>query len=245
MNAKLFLKKNSSTILTCVGAAGVIATAVSAVKATPKALNLIEDRKKELDVKELPVKEIVKTTWKCYIPTTLIGLSTMACMFGSNVLNKKTQAALISAYSLLDSSFKEYKKHVDDIYGEDSETKIREVIAKDKYSETPFKPNDEKQLFYDLYACRYFEATLADVYKAQCMLNHVFINYDYVSLNEFYDLIGIDQVEYGYEAGWSKIAGETYGYDSIQMDIDSVMLDDNLKCYVIIMPYPPTTDYLC
>ena len=36
------LKKASPTILTCIGAAGVLATAVLAVKATPKADSLIK-----------------------------------------------------------------------------------------------------------------------------------------------------------------------------------------------------------
>ena len=42
-----FLSKNSATILTCVGAAGVIATTVTAVKATPKAIKLLEKAKEE------------------------------------------------------------------------------------------------------------------------------------------------------------------------------------------------------
>ena len=39
------LKKASPTILSCLGALGVVATAVLAVKATPKALERIEDAK--------------------------------------------------------------------------------------------------------------------------------------------------------------------------------------------------------
>ena len=42
-----FLKRNASTILTCVGAVGVVATSVMAVKATPKALILLEKAKGE------------------------------------------------------------------------------------------------------------------------------------------------------------------------------------------------------
>ena len=39
---KVFFHNNSPTILTCIGAAGMIATTVLAVKATPKALKLLE-----------------------------------------------------------------------------------------------------------------------------------------------------------------------------------------------------------
>ena len=45
--SQTFLKRNSSTILTCVGAVGVVATTVTAVRATPKAMRLIEQGKEE------------------------------------------------------------------------------------------------------------------------------------------------------------------------------------------------------
>ena len=42
-----FIKKNVATILTGIGTAGVVITAVSAIKATPKALYSIEEAEKE------------------------------------------------------------------------------------------------------------------------------------------------------------------------------------------------------
>ena len=45
--AKLFWNRNGATILTCVGAAGTVVTAVMAAKATPKALALAEKAKEE------------------------------------------------------------------------------------------------------------------------------------------------------------------------------------------------------
>lgn len=246
MNVQMFLKKNSSTILTCVGAVGVVATAATAVKATPKALELIEAEKNRQDVDKLKPTEIVKVTWKCYIPAALIGLGTITCIFGANALNKRSQAALISAYSLLDSSYKEYKEKVNDIYGEDAGEKIRQAIAKDKYSEIPFKVNEEKQLFYDMYAGRYFESTLADVYKAEYELNRGYSCCGYVCLNDFYDLLGVPRIESGCYVGWSVEASEMlYGYDCVNFEHEIVNLEDGLQCYVLIMPYPPTADYIC
>ena len=45
MNA--FFKRNASTILTTVGGLGVIATAITVAKATPKALELLEEAREE------------------------------------------------------------------------------------------------------------------------------------------------------------------------------------------------------
>lgn len=86
---KMFWKKNGSTILTCAGAVGVVGTTVLAVKATPKAMELIKMAEEEKGEK-LTKTEVFKTAGPAYIPTALVGVGTLACVFGANVLNKKT-----------------------------------------------------------------------------------------------------------------------------------------------------------
>ena len=98
-SSMLFLKKNASTILTCIGSAGVIATSVMAVKATPKALALLENAETEKG-EGLTKIEKIKVVGPAYIPAVLIGASTIACIFGANILNQRQQAALMSAYAL-------------------------------------------------------------------------------------------------------------------------------------------------
>lgn len=44
---KQFWHRNASTVLSCLGGVGVVATSVLAVKATPKALKLIDKAKEE------------------------------------------------------------------------------------------------------------------------------------------------------------------------------------------------------
>ena len=131
---KKIVVKRSPEILTGIGIAGMITTTVLAVQATPKAIDLIRDKEDELEVEKLTIGETIKATWKCYIPTAFVSLSTITCILGANSLSKRSQAALISAYSLLDRSFKEYKETTNDIYGKDADKKIREAIAKNNYS---------------------------------------------------------------------------------------------------------------
>lgn len=126
-----FLKRNSSTILTTIGAIGVVATAVIAVKDTPKALRILDEAEQEKG-EELTVKEKIVTAGPVYIPAIAVGISTIACIFGANTLNKRNQAALMSAYALLDQSYKDYKRKVSDIYGEDADKKIIEEVAKEE-----------------------------------------------------------------------------------------------------------------
>lgn len=126
-----FLKRHSSTILTVIGAIGVGATAVIAVKDTPKALQILEEAKQEKG-EDLTVKEKIVTAGPVYIPAIAVGVSTIACIFGANTLNKRNQAALMSAYALLDQSYKDYKRKVSDIYGKDADKKIIEEVAKEE-----------------------------------------------------------------------------------------------------------------
>lgn len=125
-----FLKRHSSTILTVMGAIGVVATAVIAVKDTPKALRILDKEEQEKG-EELTVKEKIITAGPVYIPAIAVGVSTIACIFGSNALNKRNQASLMSAYALLDQSYKDYKRKVSEIYGDDADKKIIEELTKE------------------------------------------------------------------------------------------------------------------
>ena len=111
-SSKKFLRKNASTILTCIGGVGVVATTVMAVKATPKAMQLIKSAEEEKGEK-LTRMETIQATATTYAPSALVGIATIASIFGANVLNKRSQAALMSAYALVDQTFGDYKTHVE------------------------------------------------------------------------------------------------------------------------------------
>lgn len=241
---KIFLNRNSSTILTSVGAVGVVATSVMAVKATPKALFLLDKAEKEKGEK-LDKLEVIKVAAPVYIPTVLVGASSIACIFGANVLNKHQQASLISAYALVDNSYKEYKNKVKELYGEEADSKVREELAKDKYEETDISVDDGKQLFYDDLSERYFESSIEIVKNAEYEINKALQVSCVACLNEFYDLLGIDRVDYGDQLGWSIAQlTEMYWYPWIEFEHEKVVMDDGLECYIIRMPYEPFPEYL-
>lgn len=236
-----FIKKNASTILTCIGGAGVVATSVMAVKATPKAMRLIEAKKEEKGEK-LTAWETIETAGMTYVPSAITGIATIACIFGANVLNQRKQAALMSAYALLDNSYREYRKKVDELYGEGSDREIRDEIAKDKYEET--KVEDGKRLFYDEFSERYFEATTEDVLRAEYELNRILSQDSGIFLNEFYELLGLERVDYGDYLGWSACeVSENQCYCWIEFSHRKVIMDDGLECTIISMHFEPTFDF--
>ena len=240
-HSKLFVKRNGSTILTCAGGAGVVLTSVMAVKATPKAMRLLEAAKNEKG-EELTKLETVKVAGPSYIPAVIAGVSTIACIFGANILNKRQQAALMSAYALLDSAYKDYQKKVEELYGEDANDQVKAEIAKDKYADDEVTlTDDNKQLFYDEFSGRYFESTTEDVIKAEYALNRRLAEFNGAYLNEFYEMLDIPAVDYGEYLGWSS--SEIYDMQwSTWLDFahKKVTMDDGLECYIISWSVDPT-----
>lgn len=243
-SAKTFLSRNSSTILTCIGGIGVILTSVMAVKATSKALPLLEKAKEEKG-EELTKVEKVRVAGPAYIPTIIAGASTIACIFGANVLNKKQQAALMSAYALMDNSYKEYKKKVEELYGKEADGQIRKEIVKDKYEENDISVEDDKQLFFDDFSMRYFESTMEDVVKAEYNLNRALSIDNYACINEFYEFLGIDKIAGGDQLGWSEEKlFETTWCSWLDFRHEKAVMDDGLECHIIYMAAEPSLGYL-
>ena len=134
MNARLFVKRNASTILTGLGGIGVLATTITAVKATPKALRLIEEAEIKKGEK-LTKWEKTRVAAVTYIPTIGIGVATVACIFGAHILNQRQQAALMSAYALLDQSYKYYRRKARELYGEETAfCHWKKIMENHKYS---------------------------------------------------------------------------------------------------------------
>lgn len=241
--SKLFLNRNASTILTCLGGVGVVATAVLAVKETPKALKVLE-RAEEEKGEELTKMEIIKVAGPVYIPSVLVGVSTIACIFGSNMLNKRTQASLMSAYALLDNSYKEYRNKVGELYGEDANEKITEELAKDKYKEDEIPVSDDKKLFYDEFSGRMFESTINEVQNAEYQINRDLSMRDYATVNEFYEYLKIPPIEGGDELGWSTGMNFDYYWQSwIDFGHKKTLINDDLECIIITMFGEPTVGW--
>lgn len=239
-----FLRCHSPTILACAAGVGVIATVVMAVKATPKAVKILEDAKVEKG-DDLTKLEIVQATGPVYIPAAVVGLCTIVCIFGTNALNKRQQASLASAYALLDQSYKRYRNKGKELFGEESDSKIRNAVVQDEYQEKNPNISDGKQLFYEEYYGDFFERTKEEILLAEYHFNRNFILRGYATLNEFYEFLGLDPIKGGDTIGWSTGAGEEfYGYQWVDFNHEMFKLDDGLTAFTITMPFSPTADFM-
>lgn len=237
----VFLKKQAPTILSCVGAAGVIATAWASFKAAP----MVHKRRMQLrrvhekTGKEEPTKlEYAKVTWKYYIPTAIIGASTIACIFGSNSLNQKQRAALASAYMLLDNSYKNYRKKVEEQLGDGSDEYIQKHMIEDTYQNSYDKFVGETHLFYEFNYGDFFERSRGEVLSAEHRFNERFAKNGYASLNDLYELLGLPKTEAGNVLGWTLWEECKW----IDFTHEFLELEDGMECYIIKLSSEPVID---
>lgn len=243
LSLKTAIKKHSPEILTGIGIAGMITTTVMAVRATPKALILIEERKEEIGAEKLEVVDVVKTTWFCYIPAAITGTLSIACLIGASSVNARRNAALATAYTLSESALKDYQGKVVEMFGEKKNEAVKDAVAKDKVEKNPVVTREviitEKgnTLCYDAISGRYFKSDIEKIKKAECELNRQMLDDMYVSLNDFYYEIGLDSVKLGDELGWNVDSGY------IDLSFSSQLASDGTPCLVIDYSVAPRYDY--
>ena len=238
------LTKYSPGILTGIGITGMIGATFMAVKATPKALYLIETKKEESEVEELTPVETIKTCWKCYIPATLTTVVSAACLIGASTVSAKRNAALATAYSISEAALREYQEKVVEVVGEKKEKAVRDAVAKNQIERDPVTKSEvviidsnSNTLCYEPLSGRYFKSTIDKIKKAEIKLDRQMIQEMYVSLNDFYWEIGLDGTDLGDQMGWNL----SKGY--MDLSFSSQLADDGTPCAVIVYGIPPVYDY--
>lgn len=242
-SAKQTVSKHSPQILLGVGIAGMITSTILAIKATPKAIQIIEQKKKEENVEKLNATETVKATWKCYIPAVVTGVSATVCLIGSNSVSNKRAAAIATAYEISKTTLNEYKDKVVEVVGEEKEKTIRDEIAKDKVKNNPVNEStiilagDSDVLCYDSLSGQYFKSTLDKIHKAENEVNYRLLDENYISLNAFYDMVGIRNTSLGDDLGWNVDSGQ------LKIDISSQIAENGQPCLVLEYELSPKYDF--
>lgn len=252
-SARAGAKKHSPEILTGIGIAGMVTTAVMAVRATPKALVLIGEREDEwmkehlgdveASYKAVPKIELIKAAWTCYVPSVIVGSISIACLVGASSVNLKRNAALATAYTLSESTLKEYQEKVIQEIGEKKEQAVRDNVAKDRLEKNPISKSEvimtEKgdTLCYDMLSGRYFKTDIDKLRKAENDLNRQMRDDIYISLNEFYYAIGLEPIKIGDSVGWNIDKGY------IDLNFSSQLTEDGRPCLVLDYSVGPNYDY--
>lgn len=250
-DVRLSLSKHSPEILMGMGIAGMITTTVLAVKATPKAIHLVEEKKKELDVEKLTPVETVKTAWKCYVPAAVTGVASVGCLIGSNSVSARRHAALATAYRLSESAYSKYRDKVVETIGEKKERTVRDKVSEEQVKENPVSntgvivTGKGKTLCFDPLSSRYFYSDLEKIKRAANKLNYEIntspFHNDGKTLNDFYEEIGLPPTMTGDGLGWNLNTGLIDIYPSAQL-VDDGDEHEGEPCLVLNYTNPPQYD---
>lgn len=227
--------KHSPEILTVLGLTGMVSSIFMAVKATPKALDIIsETKEKDLSKKE-ETKEIILNAGKVYIPTILTTGLSAACIIGASSINLKRNAALATAYSISENVIKEYQSKVVETVGQRKERQIKDEIIKDHIDKNPvsntevYISSSGTTLFYDDHSGRYFMQDLAKMEKIENMLNKRLWSEMWISINELYYEIGLPPLKDGDNIGFNI----NDGYLDYTERYSAQIADDGRPCLAI------------
>lgn len=185
----------------------------------------------------LPRKDAFKMTWKYYIPAVILGAGSIACIIGGTVQGQKRLAALSALYSMSQEALKEYQEAAKELVGEKNAEKISAAVQDNHMAKNPCPEEFIKNtgagitLFYDDFTGRYFRSNIDTVKRTVNDLNAKMyqggLNMgDHITLNDFYEAIGMDHVRFGEEIGWD-------GRVCIELAYRSKLNDNDDPCVVI------------
>lgn len=243
--------QNSPTILTGLAVAGFIGTVILTIKAVPKAEEILAKQREKMDdiaeddkeARKEVTLETIKEMAPVVIPPVVMGVSAVACCIGSNSVNLRRQAVLSAAYNTAQTALTEYKDKLPAIVGPGKAKKVEEEIAADKVKSNP---PDSNQIFvtgrgetvcYDSYSGRYFKQDPEKIREVVNDLNERILSEMYISLNEFYQEVGLPKTKLGDDFGWNIENG------TISVSYTSTLTENNTPVLVLDYDTDPRTDY--
>lgn len=237
-NSERVIKQNSPVVLASLAGAGLVSSVYLTARATWRASEQIHVAEAEGgthdDAKER-FKERSKLVWKEYIPPAVSTSATLVCLFGSLRSGQHKTAVAMTAYSVTEHAFQEYREKVIEQIGVKKDEEIRGELAQATVQATP--PSRDviiagggDVLCCELFTKRYFTCDMQTLRKAQNDINSMLNNELYATMSDFYYLIGLDVTA----------ESDSFGWDSDkQMDLEfcTVMSSDDRPCLAFSYNY--------
>lgn len=177
-----------------------------------------------------------QTGWKLaklYGPSVVLGVASIGCMIGSNHILRKRNIALAAAFKAVDTSFKEYRDRVIDRFGKEMDRELRFGIKAKEIEEKVVDENGNEttvtktvkvadpNVAHSIYSIVWCEGNTGWTRNAE--LNKVFLIQTQnaandklrlngiLTLNEVYDMLGVQRTAYGQIAGWVYTEDDSIG----------------------------------
>lgn len=245
--AQGLLGENSPTVLTMMGVSGTITTAWLSARAGAKSADLLYNKRvhdggEDNPEYKLDLSEKIKLVWPLYIPPVTVGSSTIVCIIGANQLASKKTAAAALAAGISERALQEYKTKVIEKLGETKDVAVRDAIAQDHVDKHPIKTTEVilagtgEVLCFDMYSGRYFQSSVEEIKKAENKINFEIVNFNYASLSQFYDEIGLPPTSVSNDVGFNLD-------NRCEISYTTTMSTDDRPCIAIDFHYGPVPDY--
>ncbi len=215
------LQPTTPQVLTGIGIAGTVTTAVLAARGAQQAEYCLDT-----EAKQQPLTEQAKLVWRCYIPAIASGTITVGCIYGASRFNARQAAALTAAYSLSERALHEYRDKVTETIGDVKEQALRDDIAQDRVLATPNSTivvEGTDALTCELHTMRYFKSDMESLRKAQNDINSRMLRHDSACLSDLYDLLEIPNTSTSWTQGWE--AGKP-----MELEISAVLAENGKPC---------------
>ena len=243
----LILRKKSPEIMITLGVVGLSYSVWKIAKAEPKARKIKEEYYSELaeieevkdhlisNNKDYTDNDYIKDRGlvafqagvdlvKLYGPPVVLGAVSVACIFGSHIIMRNRNIALMAAYTAIDDAFKRYRKRVVEDYGEEVDRRFRlgmrqqEIVVEEedeKGKKKKVKKNVDvvdpngisvyARFFGKGYSSEWVDTpnyNLSYIKGQQSFFNQLLHSRGHVFLNEVYDALGFKRSKEGALVGW-------------------------------------------
>lgn len=224
--------ENSPAILAALGVSGTLTTAYLSAKGAFKSSKDIEEASQEkykkfqqaqvaedqaevdeLNGGALTTREAFDLTWKNYIPAAASAALTISAIILAVRVQERRNAALASAYSVVEKSYAEYRAKNIEKNGKNKDQAVKDAVAQDNMDriENTLSPiiitGKGDTSCVDGWSGRKFSSSRNIIDKAVNEFNRTLNNNDFASLSEFWALLGIDPTSDSDYIGWNRESG--------------------------------------
>lgn len=227
---KRWVMRNSHKIMTGMSIAGMTATVGLAIHDTLRASDQLEELKD--DDPGISQRDLVVRVIPTYIPTGLAAIATVGCILGTHQVSERRTAAVASAYALAQNAALQYRDSVKEVVGEKKAKEVEDhnsqkVVEKAKPTSTEVLIGVGDELCRDELTGRYFHSDLQTLRSACNDVTYAMMSEMWISVNEFYDRIGLPPTEFGELMGWKAEDGP------LDIKYGSAITEDGKSCLVI------------
>lgn len=204
--SKQTVQDNSPSILAALAVGGVVTTALAAYSFGHD-VGYEEAMLEEVENQRLTGKEKFERYWRRSLPMFITVGTTVTCVIASTAINNRRNAILGGTLAISETAYRELREKVEKVVTKPKVEQIDREIAQDKLNGVDDKEvvfvGEGEVLLFDTLSSRTFKSTKMDIQKAEIEIGRRLLSEMYVSLNEWYDEIGLGRTAMGDDVGWN------------------------------------------